>query len=119
VLNIYTYEKGEATRSDEPLQATPEQTLAALFDVDEVDFDKIPGLVDKAIEATGITEPSELQVSVTRAIVGESPAGPIEIVVSLTDDTAQGMVTTDVNGTVVSMSGGKPGSQAEQFAATL
>lgn len=115
VLNIYTYEKGEATRSDEPLQATPEQTQAALFDVDEVDFTTIPGLVDKAMEATGITEPTELQVSVTRAIVGDSPAGAIEIVVSLTDDTAQGMVTTDVNGTVVSMSGGKPGSAASAF----
>ncbi|MEV0643966.1 hypothetical protein AB0I28_01760 [Phytomonospora sp. NPDC050363] len=117
VLNVYTYEKGEATRSEEPLQATPEEAAAALYDVGEVDFGKIPGIVEDAMTATGITAPTEIQVMVQRATVGNSPSGAIQIAVNVSDEEYQGSYIADLGGTVVSMYGGRPGSAAEAASA--
>lgn len=111
----YEYRYGVAERTG-PSLVQPENLAGELFDVSAVDFARLPGIVAEAARATQIAGEDAPSVRLARSTVfdtdtGSAP-GPVEIHVSLSDDYFSGSYITDANGKLVTMSGGRPESDA-------
>ncbi|MGR0320808.1 hypothetical protein [Agromyces sp. ZXT2-3] len=69
-IDGYEYRWDRTSHGDpEPIQ--PEDPAAALFDVDDVDFSRIPEFIDTAQQVAGIADPDSVIVSVERSPVAD------------------------------------------------
>lgn len=113
----FTWRDGTATREGAALiQPEPGELEAELFDAGEVDWSLVAALVDQVPTLTGITDADGPSVQVRRADDPEA-GNPLQIFLSTNDDYYDAYLTADTTGAIVGMSGGRPGSQAEAWAA--
>lgn len=113
-LDEFQYRWFEAERQG-PATIQEDDVNGLLFDVSEVDVTRIQGIVEAAMRATGIAEPDTLSVSVEREPPLDSsdgPGGPVRLMVNVSDAYYSGWYTTDAQGAVTDMRGGRPGSDA-------
>ncbi|GAA4047897.1 hypothetical protein [Agromyces indicus] len=72
-LTIDSYEyRYDRTSHGGPDPIQPDDPEAALFDVGDVDWDRIPALIDAAEEHSGIAEPTGVIVTVSRSPVADA-----------------------------------------------
>ncbi|GIG69481.1 hypothetical protein [Phytomonospora endophytica] len=110
-IDDFTYRYGEAEREG-PTLIQPDDLAMELFDLDDVDFTVFPAISAAAVRATGIDDTESPLIVVSRGSSSDGVPGPIEIGVSLSDEYFSGYYTTDAKGNLLSMSGGRPESDA-------
>ncbi|HEY1106274.1 MAG TPA: hypothetical protein VGE78_09005, partial [Agromyces sp.] len=110
-IDDYMYRYGEAEREG-PTLIQPDDLAMELFDLDDVDFSVFPAISAAAVRATGITDGESPLIVVSRATSSDGVPGAIKINVSLSDEYFDGYYTTDAKGNLLSMSGGRPESDA-------
>jgi hypothetical protein len=107
----FIWRDGQAQRDGAaPIQPDPAELPDELFDVRDADWSVVGSLAEQLPQLTGITDDNPL-VLVRRA---GDPAvtTPLEVSLSASDEYESGWVTANQDGTVVSMSGGRPESPA-------
>lgn len=111
----YEYRHGAAERTG-PSLIQPDDLAGELFDVGDIDFTILPEIAAEAVQATQITTEDVPSVRLARSTVFDTNAGsmpgPVEMHVSLSDPYFTGTYITDTNGKLVTMSGGRPESDA-------
>ena len=111
----YQYRHGDAERTG-PSLIQPDDLAGELFDIGGIDFTILPEIAAKAAQATQITDESVPSVRLARSTVFSTDAGsapgPVEMHVSLSDAYFDGSYITDTSGKLVTMSGGRPESDA-------
>ncbi|WP_147463564.1 hypothetical protein [Cellulomonas triticagri] len=114
----YTWRDGSASRDGAAtIQPDPAELPDELFDVTEVDWTWVESLTSQFTQLTGIEDPDGPSVGVRRAPAWSVEGAPLEFTVFGGDDYHDAWITADATGTVVEMSGGKPGSTAAGWAA--
>ncbi|GGI46112.1 hypothetical protein BCL57_001399 [Agromyces flavus] len=82
-MDVYQF-RYDRTEHQGPELIQPDDPAAALFDVSEVDFSRIPEHIATAEEHSGITDPTSVIVSVERALIADaSGARPVRVLVIL------------------------------------
>ena len=103
-FDSYTWRDGKVTKEPALIQPKSED----LFDATTVDWSQAEVLASRMPELTGVDNPDETYVFVSRGLVSKD----LQFQVSTSDDYYDPIVRADPNGNVTQMSGGKPGSPA-------
>lgn len=114
-IDDYGYTDGKATH-DDPTLIQPDQPNLLLFDIGKVDVTRISDYIGQTRELTGITKPDSSTASVSREIPDPitGDKGKVQITLSVSDAYYSGYVIMATDGKILTMWGGKPGSDAYQ-----
>jgi hypothetical protein len=110
-IDSFGYRDGAAVRHG-PATAQVQDPDAVLFDIAEVDLAQVGALAAEAERLTGIPAPTHASATVHRLDPTADDVTPVVIAFALRDDYYTGQVVFGLDGAVVMMSGGAPGSDA-------